>query len=425
MKKLNGVRLKHHKSTAKCQTAALSVPDLVTIPMLMNMGAPCNPLVKVGNTVKVGQKIGDTDAFMSVPVHSSVSGIVKSVTDIKLAGGNICKAVTIEPDGEQTVSEEVQPPVINSKEEFVKAVRESGITGLGGAGFPTHIKLNPKGEIDTLVINAAECEPYITSDHRQMLEDPDSVIGGIKTVMKYLSIPNAIIGIESNKPDAISLLSEKTGSDTSITVKTLPASYPQGAEKVLIYNTVGRIVKEGQLPSDQKVIVLNVSTAAQIYYYCQTGMPLIERRLTVDGDIVKNPCNLTVKIGTPVSKVLEYAQCDTEKMNKLILGGPMMGMSAFDLETSIGKGNNAVLAFEKYSELVVTNCIRCGRCIKACPFNLMPTEMEKAYNRKDVEALKKLKVNLCMNCGCCTYACPAGRKLAETNQLAKALIPRK
>lgn len=425
MKKLNGVRLKHHKSTAKCQTAVLPVPDLVTIPMLMNMGAPCNPLVKVGDTVKVGQKIGDTDAFMSVPVHSSVSGIVKSVTDIKLAGGNTCKAVTIEPDGEQTVSEEVQPPVINSKEEFVKAVRESGITGLGGAGFPTHIKLNPKGEIDTLVINAAECEPYITSDHRQMLEDPDSVIGGIKTVMKYLSIPNAIIGIESNKPDAISLLSEKTGSDTSITVKTLPASYPQGAEKVLIYNTVGRIVKEGQLPSDQKVIVLNVSTAAQIYYYCQTGMPLIERRLTVDGDIVKNPCNLTVKIGTPVSKVLEYAQCDTEKMNKLILGGPMMGMSAFDLETSIGKGNNAVLAFEKYSETVVTNCIRCGRCIKACPFNLMPTEMEKAYNRKDVEALKKLKVNLCMNCGCCTYACPAGRKLAETNQLAKALIPRK
>ncbi|MFR1840859.1 MAG: RnfABCDGE type electron transport complex subunit C, partial [Oscillospiraceae bacterium] len=266
---------------------------------------------------------------------------------------------------------------------------------------------------------------YIHSDHRQMLEDPDAVIGGIKTVMKFLSIPNAVIGIESNKPDAISLLSKKTASDSSITVKTLPASYPQGAEKVLIYNTVGRIVKEGQLPSDQKVIVLNVSTAAQIFNYCQTGMPLVERRLTVDGDIVKNPSNLTVKIGTPVSKILEYAQCDTEKMNKLILGGPMMGMSAFDLDTPVGKGNNAVLAFEKYSEPVVTNCIRCGRCIKACPFDLMPTEMEKAYKRRDVEALKKLKVNLCMNCGCCTYACPAGRKLAETNQLAKALIPRK
>lgn len=425
MKKLNGVRLKHHKGTAQCQTAALPVPDLVTIPMLMNMGAPCTPIVKVGDAVKVGQKIGDTDAFMSVPVHSSVSGTVKAVTEIKLANGNTCKAVTIETDGEQTVSEEVQSPVINSKEEFIKAIRESGITGLGGAGFPTHIKLNPKGEIDTLIINAAECEPYITSDHRQMLEDPDAVIGGIKTVMKFLSIPNAVIGIESNKPDAISLLSEKTASDSSITVKTLPASYPQGAEKVLIYNTVGRIVKEGQLPSDQKVIVLNVSTAAQIYNYCQTGMPLVERRLTVDGDIVKNPSNLTVKIGTPVSKILEYAQCDTEKMNKLILGGPMMGMSAFDLDTPVGKGNNAVLAFEKYSEPVVTNCIRCGRCIKACPFDLMPTEMEKAYKRRDVEALKKLKVNLCMNCGCCTYACPAGRKLAETNQLAKALIPRK
>ena len=196
--------------------------------MLMNMGAPCTPLVKVGDAVKVGQKIGDTDAFMSVPVHSSVSGTVKAVTEIKLANGNTCKAVTIETDGEQTVSEEVQSPVINSKEEFIKAIRESGITGLGGAGFPTHIKLNPKGEIDTLIINAAECEPYITSDHRQMLEDPDAVIGGIKTVMKFLSIPNAVIGIESNKPDAISLLSEKTASDSSITVKTLPASYPQG-----------------------------------------------------------------------------------------------------------------------------------------------------------------------------------------------------
>jgi electron transport complex protein RnfC len=257
-----------------------------------------------------------------------------------------------------------------------------------------------------------------------MIEDPDSVIGGIKLVMKYISIKNTIIGIESNKPDAIALLSEKTASDSDITVKSLPASYPQGAEKVLIYNTTGRIVMEGQLPSDQKVIVLNVSTAAQIYKYCKTGMPLVDRRLTADGDIVKNPCNLMVKIGTPVSAVLEYAKCDTEKMNKLILGGPMMGMSAFDISTPIGKGNNAVLAFEKYSEPVMTNCIRCGRCISACPFNLMPTEMEKAYQRKDVEALKKLKVTLCMNCGCCTYACPAGRKLAETNQLAKALIPR-
>lgn len=424
MKRLNGVRLSHRKGTATSHTVRIPLPEQVTIPMLMNMGAPCTPLVKTGDTVYVGQKIGDTDAFMSVPVHSSVSGTVKAVTDLKLANGNTCKAVTIETDGNQTVSEEVKPPVVHSKEEFIKAIRESGITGLGGAGFPTHIKLNPKTPVDTLIINAAECEPYITSDHRQMLEDPDSIIDGIQTVMKYLKIESAIIGIENNKPDAISLLTQKTSSFPEITVKALPASYPQGAEKVLIYNTVGRIVMEGQLPSDTGAVVLNVSTAAQISHYMKTGMPITERRITVDGDIVAKPCNVFAPIGTAFSEVLAYAQCDTEKLKKLIAGGPMMGACAFDLETPVVKGTNAILAFEKYSEPTVTNCIRCGRCIKACPFNLMPTEMEKAYQKRDIETLKALKVTLCMNCGCCTYACPAGRKLAETNQLAKALIPR-
>lgn len=424
MKKLNGVRLSHYKGTASCQTVRLPLPEKITIPMLMNMGAPCTPLVKLNDSVKAGQKIGDTDAFMSVPVHSSVSGKVTSVADMKLANGNVCKAVTIETDGQQTVSEEVVTPDIHSKEEFIKALRESGLTGLGGAGFPTHIKLNPKTPVDILIINAAECEPYITSDHRQMLEDPDSVIDGILTVMKYLKIEKAVIGIENNKPDAISLLTEKTDSHPAISVMTLPSSYPQGAEKVLIYNTTGRIVMEGQLPSDAGAIVMNVSTAAQISHYIKTGIPLTERRVTVDGDIVGKPCNVLVPIGAPFSKVLEFAECDTERLKKLIAGGPMMGSCAFDPETPVVKGTNAILAFEKYSEPTVTNCIRCGRCIKACPFNLMPTEMEKAYHKRDIETLKALKVNLCMNCGCCTYACPAGRKLAETNQLAKMLIPR-
>ncbi|MCM1227942.1 MAG: electron transport complex subunit RsxC [Clostridium sp.] len=424
MKKLNGVRLSHHKGTAACQTVRLPLPEKVTIPMLMNMGAPCTPLVKLNDNVKAGQKIGDTDAFMSVPVHSSVSGKVTSVADMKLANGNVCKAVTIETDGQQTVSEEVVTPDIHSKEEFIKALRESGLTGLGGAGFPTHIKLNPQTPVDILIINAAECEPYITSDHRQMLEDPDSVIDGILTVMKYLEIEKAVIGIEDNKQDAISLMTEKTASHPEISVMALPSSYPQGAEKVLIYNTTGRIVMEGQLPSDAGAVVMNVSTAAQISHYMKNGIPLTERRVTVDGDIVGKPCNVLVPIGTPFSKVLEFAQCDTEKLKKLIAGGPMMGACAFDPETPVVKGTNAILAFEKYSEPTVTNCIRCGRCIKACPLNLMPTEMEKAYHKRDVETLKALKVNLCMNCGCCTYACPAGRKLAETNQLAKMLIPR-
>lgn len=424
MKKLNGILLSHRKGTAASQTVTLPLPEKVTIPMLMNMGAPCTPLVKPGDAVCVGQKIGDTDAFMSVPVHSSVSGKVTAVSDIKLSNGNVRKAVTIETDGEQTVSEEVKPPEINSAEDFIKAIRESGITGLGGAGFPTHIKLSTKSAVNTLIINAAECEPYITSDHRQMLEDGGSVIDGILTVMKYLKIGSAVIGIESNKPDAISLMTEKTKSHPEISVKVLPSIYPQGAEKVLIYNTTGRIVMEGQLPADAGVIVMNVSTAAGISHYLKTGMPLTQKRITVDGDITAKPCNVFAPIGTPFSDILSFAQCDTSRLKKLIAGGPMMGACAFNPDTPVVKGTNAILAFEKYSEPVVTNCIRCGRCIKACPFRLMPTELEKAYLRRDIASLKTLKVTLCMNCGCCTYVCPAGRKLAETNQLAKALIPR-
>ena len=423
MRKLNGIHLKHSKNTAGCKTEVMEVPSEVIIPMNMNMGAHSIPIVKPGDHVDVGQKIGDTDKFLSAPVHSSVSGTVKAITEIRAMNG-VCQAIKIETDGQQTVSEDVAPPEIKDRESFIKALRESGLTGLGGAGFPTHIKSNSKTPIDTLVINAAECEPHITSDHRQMVEAPDDVIGGIKLVLKYLDIPKAVIGIENNKPDAIALLKEKTASEPDISVKVLPSVYPQGAEKVLIYNITGRMVMERQLPSDQGVIVMNVSTVAYINTYITTGMPLCERRITVDGDTIKKPCNLLVKIGTPVSKILDHAECDKDRVKKLIMGGPMMGMCAYEEDTVVGKSNNAVLAFEKIAEKVQTNCIRCGRCISVCPMDLMPTDIEKAYQRRDIEALKKLKVTLCMNCGCCTYACPAGRSLAEVNQLAKGIIPR-
>ncbi len=421
MRKIKGLHLRHNKNTANCQTEKFPVPKEVLIPMNMNMGAHSEPTVKVGDHVNIGDMIGDSSAFLSVPVHTGVSGTVKEITEIQAMNGK-CKAVRIETDEAQTVSENIKPPVINNRDDFVKALRESGLTGLGGAGFPTHIKHNPSVPIDMLVVNAAECEPYITSDHRQMLEDSDAVISGIKLVMKYLNIPQAVIGIEANKSDAIKLLQEKTKSDSNITVKKLPSVYPQGAEKILVFNLTGRLIKEKQLPSDQGVIVMNVSTAAYIHTYVRTGMPLTERRITVDGDLIKKPCNLFVKIGTPVSEILEYAECDTEKLRKLIMGGPMMGACAYDINTVISKSNNAVLAFEKTAEKKMTNCIRCGRCIKACPLNLMPTELEKAYNRKDKDTLKKLRVGLCMNCGCCTYVCPAGRQLAQINQLAKAII---
>ncbi len=391
----------------------------------MHMGAPCDVLVKVGDHVKVGQKIGDSQAAFSVPVHATVSGKVTAISDYQTAMGAVCKAVEIEPDGEQTVSEEVKPPVITDKASFIKAVRESGVCGLGGAGFPTHIKLNSKTPIDTIVINAAECEPYITADYREMMENTEDVLCGIRLVKEQLGIKNAKIAVEANKPEAIKKFEDMAKNDDTIDIVTLPSAYPQGAEKVIIYNSTGRIVEEGKLPSDVGVIVLNVSTAAFIYRYSKTGMPFMTRRITVDGNAVAEPKNVFAQVGTPFADVLRFCKTDIDSIRKLISGGPMMGMSIPDINMPVMKTTNALLAFDHYDERKTSACIRCGRCVRVCPMGLMPAEIDKAYKIKDIEDLKALKVMLCMNCGSCTFVCPANRKLAETNQLAKALIPRK
>lgn len=424
MKKLNGIKLDHRKNTQDSETVNFPLPAKVKIPMSMNMGAPCQPLVKVGDEVKVGQKIGDTEVPFSVPIHSGVSGKVTAVSDYRAANGSVCKAIEIETDGLQTVSEDVKPPVVTDKDSFIKAVRESGSCGLGGAGFPTHIKLNPKAAIDTLVINAAECEPYITADYREMIECPDDVIGGIKLVKEQLGIPRCKLAVEENKPEAIKLFERMTAEDDSIEIFTLPSSYPQGAEKVIIYNSTGRIVKEGMLPADTGVIVLNVSTAAFLYKYMNTGMPLVERRLTVDGNAVNEPKNVRAVIGTSFSEILEFCKTDMESVIKLIGGGPMMGMSIPDPNMPVVKTSNALLAVKTYDERKTSSCIRCGRCVRACPLGLMPADIDRAYKIRNIDELKRLKVTLCMNCGSCTYVCPANRKLAETNQLAKSIIPR-
>ena len=425
MKKLNGIKLSHRKNTENCATVDFPLPAKIRIPMSMCMGAPCQPLVKIGDEVKVGQKIADSEAAFSAPIHSGVSGKVTAITDYQTAMGAVCKMIEIESDGLQTVSDEVKPPVISDKESFIKAVRESGVCGLGGAGFPTHIKLNPKTPIDTLVINAAECEPYITADYREMMECPDDIIGGINLVKSILGIKSAKLAIEANKPEAIKNFTEMAQNDDTIDIVTLPSSYPQGAEKVIIYNTTGRIVKEGELPSDEGVIVLNVSTCAFIYRYSQTGMPLVTRRLTVDGNAVGEPKNIRAVIGTSFREILEFCKTDLDSIKKLIAGGPMMGMSVPDIDMPVVKTSNALLAAKNFDERRTSACIRCGRCVRVCPLGLMPAEIDKAYRIRDIEDLKSLKVMLCMNCGSCTYVCPANRKLAETNQLAKMLIPRK
>ncbi len=422
MKKLNSIRVPHNKNTKDRMVEILPIPPSVKIPMCMNMGKTCTPVVKLKDTVTVGQKIGDCDAPFSVPVHSGVSGTVKAISDYLMSNGSSCKAVEIECDGLQTVSDTVKPPVISDRKSFIQAVRESGVVGLGGAGFPTHIKLNPKNSIDILLLNGAECEPYITSDYRTMIEHTDEMLDGIRLTAKMLEIPEIIIGIEDNKPDAIRILTEKTSGDSNIKIMSLPSLYPQGGEKVLIYNCTGKIVEEGKLPSDYGIIVMNVSTAYALDVYFKTGMPLVNRTVTVDGDTIKKAGNYLVPVGTSIEYILDYAHCEKDKINKLITGGMMMGVTVYDITQPVTKQNNAILAMNKTESPEELPCIRCGRCMNACPLNLMPMELDKAYRKRDIEALNRYKLNLCMNCGCCTYVCPSKRKLAERNQLAKNFL---
>ena len=425
MKRLNGLKLAHRKNTEDCETVQFPLPGRVRIPMAMTMGAACEPLVKAGDKVKVGQKVGDSDSGFSAPVHSGVSGTVAAVGDFRTVLGLPCKMLEIDTDGEQTLSDEVKPPVVTDRESFIRAVRESGACGLGGAGFPTHMKLGTADKIDVLIINGAECEPYITADYREMIERPDDIIGGIRLIKDTLGIGRAVLAIEANKPQAIKNFTEMADSDDTIDIMTLPSVYPQGAEKVIIYNATGRVVGEGELPSQHGVIVLNVSTVSFLYRYMTTGMPLVSRRITVDGNAVGRPQNISAVIGTPIHEILEFCGTDMEHLRKVISGGPMMGVSVPDLELPILKTSNALLALDRFDERPTSACIRCGRCVRVCPLGLMPCDIDRAYKIRDIAELKKLRVKLCMNCGSCTYVCPANRRLAETNQLAKALLPKK
>ena len=308
-------------------------------------------------------------------------------------------------------------------------MKASGLVGLGGAGFPTYVKLSPKNlsEVDTLCINAAECEPYITSDYRTIMEDAEDVLNGARQVQKYLDLKKVIIGVEDNKPKAIALLKEMTAGDASIEVASLPAKYPQGAEKVLIYHTTGRVVPEGKLPADVGVIVMNVASVAFLSKYLKTGMPLTTKRVTVDGSAIAEPKNLLVPIGTPIQNLIDFCGGFKTEPGKVLMGGPMMGIAVNRLDYPVLKNNNAILAFDEKDsrEPEETPCIRCGRCVNACPFNLMPASIEKAFKAGNVDALRELKVNLCMECGCCAFACPAKRRLVMTNRLAKKMLTQK
>lgn len=428
-KHLQSIHVSHYKHTAGCATEIMPTPDVVKISMSQHIGAPCKPLVAKGDYVKVGQKIGDTDAFVSAPIHSGVSGTVIAIEEQRNAAGGFETLVVIETDKKQELSEEVKvPEEPKDLAEFVKAVRESGLVGLGGASFPTHIKFNPKNidDVHALVVNAAECEPFITSDHRLMLETPDALLDGCLLIMKYIGLDKGYIAIEENKPDAIELLDRriKERGITNIETFKLQARYPKGAERVLVYEITGKNMDAGVLPADMGVILDNVTTVAFVGQYFKTGRPLTTKRVTVDGDAVAEPKNVIAPIGTSIHDVIEFCGGYKAEPKKILMGGPMMGRAIYSDAMPLVKNNNAILAFSGSQSIVKeeTACINCGRCHKACPFKLIPTALAKAYEMRDAQALKDLRVMQCMNCGSCSYICPAHRPLGFINTLGKTVL---
>lgn len=426
-KQLSGAHVPHLKqNTEDLAAVRMAVPKKVYISMQQHMGAPAKALIGKGDTVQVGQLVGSAEAFMCSPVYSSVSGKVVDMTELINVNSTRSVCIVIETDGEQTVHESVAPPVVNDYESFVGAIRTSGIVGLGGAGFPTFIKLSPRNldEVDTLVINGAECEPYITTDYRTMLDNTDELLDGIAMVQKYLNIKTAVIGIEKNKPKAIELLREKTAELPGVSVMGLDEKYPKGAEKVITFETTGRTIPEGKLPSDSGIIVLNVTTAAAISRYIRTGMPLVEKTITVDGSAVVHPKNVIAPIGTSYADLIDFCGGYREPVKVLIAGGMMMGTTVFSDSYPVVKTNNAVLAFDSMDEKSMreTSCIRCGRCIRACPYRLMPAAFESAFRARDTAMLRRLKINLCIECGCCSFVCPSRRKLVQNHRLSKKLV---
>ena len=422
-----GVHPNENKGYARDkETQVFPEPDILVIPMSQHIGAPCKPLVKKGDLVTVGQKIGDNQG-LCVPVHASVSGKVKAVEAKPHTNGSTVMSVVIENDHLGTLCEDIKPRTQEevdalTKEELIAIVREAGIVGMGGATFPTHVKLNGQG-VDTVIVNAGECEPFITSDDRLCREEPEKVISGLKVVMKIFGLKEGHIGIEDNKPEAIQALNAKLCKEDGITVDALPAKYPQGAEKQLIYAVTGREVPSGGLPAAVGCAVFNAATVKAIHDAVFEGMPLIKRIVTVSGDVLMEPKNLLVPIGTSFDALIEACGYK-ENPYKVLSGGPMMGAAQYDLSVPTIKGVNAITvlgAANKY-DVEDSRCLRCGKCIDACPMKLMPVLMYKSIQSNDIQEMKDNNIMDCIECGSCAYTCPASVPLVLGFRVAKQQI---
>lgn len=423
---LHGVHLPHRKRTADMAPVRMGDPSKIILPMSMHIGAPSVPCVKAGDAVFIGTKVGEQSGYVGSPIYSSVSGTVKKIENILLSNGKLCPAVVIESDGLMEYDPDITPPTVTGYGDFIEAVKNSGVVGLGGAGFPTHVKLDVKdtSRIEELIINGAECEPYITSDTRTMVDKANEIEEAILLFEKYLDVKKTLIGIEANKKEAIAKMRDISKRNSKVEVKVLPSVYPQGGEKVLVYHAAGKIIPAGKLPIDVGCVICNCTTMAAITNFIKTGIPLVNKCITVEGSAVKEPKNVIVPIGTPIADVFEFCGGFKEEPEKVLYGGPMMGVSVPDMSLPVLKNTNALLAFsgKEAARPRSTQCIHCGLCASHCPVSLSPLNIARAYKSGNTKELARLRVDICMECGCCSYICPAKRPLVETNKLAKNLL---
>lgn len=424
-----GVHPYDGKDLAKDQPIRRIKPkEILVYPLSQHIGAPASPIVAVGDTVLRGQKIAEASGFVSAPVFASVSGTVKAIEPRHVATGDLVNSIIIENDGEmkETDFHGVEDVASLSKEQIIEKVKEAGVVGMGGAGFPTHVKLSPKepDKIEFIIANCAECEPYLTADYRRMLENPEELIGGMKIVLRLFDHAKGILGVEDNKPDCIQKLKELTKDEERIEVMPLKTKYPQGGERQLIYATTGRSINSKMLPADAGCIVDNVETLVAINRAVKEGKPVMDRIFTVTGDAVANPGNFEYCIGMSYAEILEEAGGFKEDPEKMISGGPMMGFAVFSLEIPTTKTSSSLLCFKKddVSASEVTACINCGRCVSVCPEQIVPSRLAKMSQFHDSESFERWNGMECIECGSCSYICPAKRPLAQYIKTMKKQI---
>ena len=424
-----GTRVREYKNTRALAVVDLPAPPVVEIPLSQHIGVPCTPTVAVGDRVLRGQLIGEVPAGLGCPVHSSVSGTVKAISSRVGVQGRPVPTIIIENDGEGTLSPEVVPFSKRlgdtSPEEIVDVIRRAGISGMGGATFPTWAKLSGAiGKVNRLIINCAECEPFITVNHRLMLEHPEELVGGAKILLRALGLPSGDIAIEDNKLNAADRVAAEIGESPLLNIKLMRTKYPQGDERQLIFALTGREVPEGKLPADVGCVVFNAETCSAIYRAFAEGMPLIERCVTVDGDCVREPKNLRVPLGTPVRSLIEFCGGLVRTPFKLINGGPMMGAATWDFDAPVTKGTSAILVFSEEFAAMKDDfaCIRCGRCVKNCPMHLMPVYLAQYAMAGNYDETAKLHVMSCVECGTCSYNCPGNVPIVQYIRVAKGAV---